>query len=56
MNDPKDCAHQACRCRVAEDGEYGKYCSAHCEEAGDLTELHCECGHLSCEEEPATET
>ena len=44
MNDVKKCAHPACTCRVPEDGPHGNYCSEHCKEAADLTELACECG------------
>jgi hypothetical protein len=33
---------------VSEDGEFGAYCSAHCRDAKDLSELRCECGHTGC--------
>jgi hypothetical protein len=42
------CAHPACQCTVAND-EFGAYCSAHCQDAGELTELRCECGHSACQ-------
>ena len=42
------CAHQSCVCMVPENGEFGAYCSAHCQDAKDLTELRCECGHPGC--------
>jgi hypothetical protein len=42
------CAHESCVCLVPEDGEFGKYCSAHCEDAKDITELKCDCGHAAC--------
>jgi hypothetical protein len=48
MADPKKCAHQACACQVTND-EFGDYCSPHCQEAGELTELRCECGHPACQ-------
>ena len=39
------CAHPACTCKVSE-GE--KYCSTYCEDAGDTTELSCNCDHPEC--------
>jgi hypothetical protein len=33
---------------VQKGGEYGKYCSEHCKEKGEQTELRCECGHQAC--------
>ena len=48
MTDPNKCAHPACRCLVAKDGAHGKYCSEHCKEAADATELRCDCQHVSC--------
>jgi hypothetical protein len=44
------CAHPACNC-PAPKGE--KYCGAYCHDAGDLTELSCNCGHPGCAEEMA---
>ena len=44
----QECAHESCGCMVPEDGEFGKYCSAHCREAKDLIELRCDCGHDAC--------
>ena len=42
------CAHESCVCLVPEDGKFGAYCSAHCQDAKDLSELRCECGHPGC--------
>jgi hypothetical protein len=42
------CAHPSCKCRVSPNGEFGKFCSEHCREAKDLTELKCDCGHPGC--------
>jgi hypothetical protein len=47
MTDPKKCAHPVCKCMVTGD-EFGDYCSAHCEEAKEMAELQCECGHNVC--------
>jgi hypothetical protein len=44
----KKCAHPACKCVIADDGPYGPYCSEHCKEAGDITELRCDCKHRAC--------
>jgi hypothetical protein len=41
----KQCAHPACNCVVDEDT---KYCSPYCEDAGDTTEISCNCGHAGC--------
>ena len=48
MANPTKCAHPQCSCRVPEHGQYGKYCSEHCREAGDQTELMCDCKHPAC--------
>lgn len=48
----KKCANPTCDC-VPEDGS--KYCSAHCEGAGDSTELVCRCGHSCCSADITTE-
>lgn len=46
MPDKKNkCAHPACDCTVP-DGT--KYCSPYCDDAGDTTEIACNCGHASC--------
>ena len=42
------CAHDSCVCLVPENGKFGAYCSAHCQDAKDLSELRCECGHPGC--------
>lgn len=47
MNDQKTCAHSPCRCAVTND-DFGDYCSSHCQNAKDLAELRCECGHAPC--------
>jgi len=43
------CAHPSCACILTEDRPYGKYCSEHCDDAGEMDELRCECGHEMCE-------
>lgn len=43
------CAHPACTCTVQENGPYGKYCSEHCKDAGQITELRCGCRHPGCD-------
>ena len=47
MAQDNKCAHPACNC-YPETGE--KYCSPYCHDAGDLTELSCNCGHPGCAE------
>ena len=48
MMETSKCAHPACNCMVPKGGQFGKYCSEHCKEAGDITELHCDCKHPGC--------
>ena len=48
MAETQKCAHPACNCTVAPGGPHGKYCSVHCKEAGQKTELRCDCQHLAC--------
>ena len=48
MTDSKKCAHAACNCTVTGDGPFGKYCSEHCKDAGEQTELMCDCKHPGC--------
>jgi hypothetical protein len=43
------CAHPACECKVPPDSRYGKYCSEHCKEAGQMTQLRCGCQHPECQ-------
>ena len=43
------CAHPACQCMVDKKAPHGKYCSEHCREAGDVTELRCGCRHPECQ-------
>ena len=47
MSDKKVCKHGLCKCAVKDDSSY---CSPQCEtaDAGDLTELKCDCGHGGC--------
>jgi hypothetical protein len=42
------CAHPPCNCVVPAAGPHGKYCSEHCKEADQITELRCGCQHLEC--------
>ena len=42
------CAHPSCMCPVPPDRPFGKYCGEHCENAGEMDELRCECGHDAC--------
>jgi hypothetical protein len=42
------CAHPPCKCLISKDSQYGKYCSEHCREAADVTELRCDCKHPAC--------
>ena len=51
MDKPQKCAHQSCVCTIRDGGEFGDYCSAHCRDAKDLSELRCECGHAGCQAE-----
>jgi len=48
MHDNDKCAHPACKCAVPKDGPHGKYCSAHCATAKNISELKCDCGHPGC--------
>jgi hypothetical protein len=48
MLDAKKCGHPSCQCMVPKDGPHGKYCSEHCKESGDRTELRCDCQHPAC--------
>lgn len=41
----KKCAHPACNCQAPE-GE--DYCSEFCKDAGDMTEISCNCEHPEC--------
>ena len=42
------CAHASCKCRLSAQRPYGNYCSEHCQEAGEMTELRCGCEHVQC--------
>ena len=44
-SDSKKCAHESCSC-IPADGK--KFCSTYCENAKDVTELGCDCGHPGC--------
>jgi hypothetical protein len=48
MADIQKCAHPMCKCQISSDGRYGKFCSEHCREAKDQTELQCDCKHPAC--------
>ena len=41
----RKCAHPACDCEVTKDQTY---CSAYCKDAGETTEISCNCGHARC--------
>ena len=47
MAKTEKCAHESCVCVVSNDA-FGNYCSAHCRDAKNLSELRCECGHAGC--------
>ena len=49
MAETAKCAHPACECQVEKGGPHGKYCSEHCKEKGQTTELRCECRHPACQ-------
>ena len=42
------CAHPSCKCALAAGRPHGNYCSEHCKEAGEITELRCGCQHAEC--------
>ena len=42
------CGHASCKCVLSADRPHGNYCSEHCREAADLTELRCGCEHAEC--------
>jgi hypothetical protein len=48
MADLNKCAHPSCNCMVGKGGEHGKYCSEHCKEKRQTTELRCDCQHQAC--------
>ena len=43
--DTEKCAHPSCNCRKGEDSDY---CSVYCHDAGDTTEIQCNCNHPEC--------
>ena len=45
MTETKKCAHPACIC-TAPEGE--EHCSDSCKDAGEMTEISCNCGHDGC--------
>jgi hypothetical protein len=53
---PAKCAHPSCDCMVAPKGAYGKYCSEHCRDAGQITELRCNCQHAECRSPASSHT
>jgi hypothetical protein len=42
------CARLNCACSVEMDRSHWPYCSEHCKEAADMTELYCDCQHSQC--------
>jgi hypothetical protein len=46
MPETKKCEHPACTCMAPAES---KYCSQSCEDAADMTEISCNCGHAGCE-------
>ena len=44
MKNDQQCAHAACGCAVSD----AKYCSSHCETAGDGLDITCGCQHSGC--------
>ena len=49
----KQCAHPSCGCAVP-DGE--KYCSPYCQDAAQISEIGCKCGHHGCAENIVTQS
>ncbi len=45
MASNNECKHPACSCQ-APHGE--SYCSPKCHDAGEITELACQCNHVEC--------
>jgi hypothetical protein len=43
------CLHPGCKCTVPTHGQWGNYCSEHCQKAGDMREPHCTCNHQDCQ-------
>lgn len=41
----KKCAHPVCKCTAAEGQDY---CCTSCKDAGDMTEISCNCEHIGC--------
>jgi hypothetical protein len=48
MASPQKCANPVCKCMVVGEGAFGKYCSEHCEQAKDVSEIRCDCKHPAC--------
>lgn len=48
MADTNKCAHPSCNCTVDKASKWGKYCSEHCKQKGQSTELRCDCQHPEC--------
>lgn len=44
----RKCAHPSCKCTAALGDPHWPYCGEHCKEAGDTTELRCDCQHPEC--------
>jgi hypothetical protein len=49
MAEAAKCAHPGCDCTVLPKSPFGKYCSEHCKDAHDMTELRCGCQHAACQ-------
>jgi hypothetical protein len=48
MKDVQKCAHPACKCLVPSNGPHGKYCSVVCQNASEVADVKCNCGHPGC--------
>ena len=53
LDDRQKCVHPSCECTTAMDEPHWPYCSEHCKEAGDETELRCDCQHAECRQASA---
>jgi hypothetical protein len=48
MKEVEKCAHPACKCLVPSNSPHGKYCSVHCQNAPETSDVKCGCGHPGC--------
>lgn len=46
--DRQRCEHPSCACAVDMSAPHWPFCSEHCKEAADTTELRCDCQHPAC--------